>query len=247
MESLKQVLEWYGLSEVESDIYLTGLRYGQLPASSLARILKCSRTTMHSAAKRMVKKWVLQEFKKERTTYFVALNPELLAHRLEEKATIFKKHLPDFMSLVNQQYTKPFVQYFEGIEGIKQLYASTLSSETDIHAFLDTDNIEPSIYRYINEILVPQRVENKTFAKVLVSKSVTDKEYIKNDKNWFRETRVLDNKYFNMSCGIELFDNKIAVMLYHKTDLWGMLIHNKNLYDSLLWMFMAFRELAESK
>jgi len=109
---------------------------GTSVASTIARRLGENRVTVYSILKNLVKRGIASETPRQNSTYYTVILPEKLMQRLQDKYQALKDALPQFLAIANKYDTKPQVQFFDGIEGLKNLYEDHLTSQEDLLSFL---------------------------------------------------------------------------------------------------------------
>ena len=242
METLLLTLQQYGLSEKEAKVYLTTLQLASAPASSIARNAKENRATVYTVLKELQKRWIVNEIKKGSTTYFSVISPELLLRELEDKYTSFKEKIPEFMVLAEKFGSKPKVQFFEGIEGVKKMYEDLLSSEIEISSFLGIEYTDKELLHYLYRDFLPRRIKNDIHAKVILSDTGENKRYAGIDKKAKKESIVISDSLFNIEWGIDLYGpNKVNIVLFSDSEMSGLTISSEKLYQTLKSIFDLVR------
>ncbi len=244
---LQQKLQEYGLSEKQALIYLKTLELWASPASTIAKHSKINRVSTYDILKSLHAMGIVSSMKKKNTTYYSVISPQSLASRLQQKLDSFHKAVPELMAIAEKFANKPKVQFFEWIEGIKEIYESLLNSQTDILAFVGPGVANKKLMTYLREDFLPRRVKAKIFAKVISPQSNKDAEwYASLDKKYYKETRLIQNPLFTMTNEIWLFDNdKIYLSLFNNQELSWLIIHSKSLYHTLEQIFTLVRTSLE--
>lgn len=237
-KELEQVLQKRWMSQKESQIYLTVLELGSAPASVVWRRTDIKRVTTYSILKELETKQIASSFEKKGVKYFQVVDPEVLNKRLREMSDIFAQKVPELLALANLYDNKPRVQYFEGLNGMKELFDDMAHSTVDILAFLWLDEIHPDLRQRVIETHIPMRKKLDTFARVIVPQSDKNIEYERRDQLGHRKTKVIEDPVFKLYNEIDIYGpNKVAICMYTKDEMSGVLIHSKKLYESLSSMF----------
>lgn len=136
------------------------------------------------------------------------------------------------------------VEHFHGVEGIKKIYKKTLEANQTILALTAvTEDIEPSLRTWLEEIYVKERKGKKIFAKVISPKTDRAEEYIKKDKKNYRKTLLIPPDKFPISTEINIFGDNVAILSYSSPELLGVLIKSKEIAATM----RVFFELAWEK
>ena len=99
--------------------------------------------------------------------------------------------MPLLLGMRGKHGIKPTLRRFEGLEGMKALYADTLTSSEPIYAWVGNHVADPLLMEHFRQEYVPERVKRKIMAYVLLSESPENTTYHKQDKKNYRESRFL--------------------------------------------------------
>lgn len=120
MQKLQDILQMVGLDKKEASIYLACLQFGNVTATTIARVTGIPRTSLYDIAPKLVEQGFLTISKKQKTTFFIATDPskiiDTLRHRkekIEHQIQEFKQNLSDFQSVKSFVGIVPSVQYYE--------------------------------------------------------------------------------------------------------------------------------------
>lgn len=236
------ILRDYGLSEKEAQVYLTSLSLGSAPASSIARKMNENRVTVYSILKKFTSDGIAYSITKKNTTFYHVISPDDLLKNLEIKYTKFKEKLPELHAIANLGWNKPKVQFFEGIEGLKQLYLDTLSSTIDGESFLWDQTMNNSIEERLYEKYLPERVKKWLKFRVIVANKEQSKYYYNVTKKDLIEKKYIPWLSFGIQGEIQLYwPNKVAISMDHDDELSWLLIESKQFYTSMKNIFDFIR------
>ncbi len=121
-------LHHYGFSEKESQIYLTLLELGSSIASSLARRAGINRSTTYSILEDLKRRGIVTEIVRNEVKYYSAISPDQLFKKWEEKYELLKADLPSLLAVTNKLNNRTRTQFFEGLEGLKQIFEEVLEA-----------------------------------------------------------------------------------------------------------------------
>jgi len=163
--------------------------------------------------------------------------------RLQDKYQALKDALPQFLAIANKYDTKPQVQFFDGIEGLKNLYEDHLTSQEDLLSFLWIAEVNESFKKYLYEDFLPRRVKAKVFAKVIVSSEAANKTYASINKKNMKATLVIPDPLFTLENEIVIYGwSKVSISLFSPDEMSGLIIHSKTLHDTLANLFNLTRK-----
>ncbi len=231
------------LTPKEASVYLAARQYGPCPASSLARIAGIPRPTCHAILKELVQKWFCSELKRWGISVFSSLDPALQIQRQEQHLQLLKEHLPELLALGSSSGSAIQMRFFEGIEGIKQMYMDQLSSQSGIRSFLGTTNIDPDLMQFFRTDFLPQRKLKDLKAFKILTDSRDSKAFVANDKKEFRESLLIQGLTLGQGNEIVMYGpNKISIALFHTKIMLGVIIVSEQLYTTLSGVFDLLRK-----
>lgn len=219
---LKKELEKLNLSEREADVYLALLGLGETTIERISIKSKIKRTTVYDVVKLLKDKGLIGTTKHKKRVLYYAEDPRILNNQLEEKKTVLNNILPQLLSMANFIEKKPEIKFYEGIEGIKNVYQDTLNypgkeilmwGSTDVHEYLDD---------FMWHYYVPKRIENKIWLRGIGQNHCIVKKIKLDDKKSLRQTRfhhenlpfdVEINLYGTRKIGIMSFKEQIALII----------------------------------
>lgn len=245
---LKQI-EKLGLKEKEAKVYLALLELGPSPASIIAQKAKINRTTAYDILEVLVNYGIVSRVGEKTTKHFVAENPELLTSYLKkqsrsflEKANEVSKLMPELQGLYNKSPSKPRVRFFEGKDGVIQIYEESLTSATEILSWSNIDNLEAFSSEYLNDYY-QRRANKKIFIKAIVNNTNLAHQYKKKDSELFREMRIVPKKLMDVTPETYIYDNKVAFMSL--AEEFGVIIESKEIAETQKKIFDLAWETAQ--
>lgn len=246
---VKNVLVELGLTEPEIDVYLATLELGPNPASVIAKKAGLKRGHTYNILELLIKKGIATQIVQNKIKYFSICDPRNLLSILknkkreisetEEKLKII---LPELNSIKNPFSKQATVRFFEGIEGIKEVYEDTLREKKDIYAFSDFDYIFPEsenkkLYDWIWSYAERRAKKKITYIGISTSSGKTNLAY-KKRKSQRRKLKALPKNTY-LPVEINIYGDKIAIMSTYK-DMVGLIIEDKNIAETLRNLHKAF-------
>jgi predicted transcriptional regulator len=127
MEKYVKTLEKIGLSEKQSLVYLSLVKLGVSDMTDIAHSAGLKRPTVYLIITELQTMGLVSQVVQGKKKLYSPTHPkritEILASRLKE----FEYVYPEIMSLYDTGNTKPVVQMFTGISGVRQAYAEAFS------------------------------------------------------------------------------------------------------------------------
>ena len=141
-------------SEKEANVYLALLELGKGTVSQIGRKANINRTTGYNILSQLVQKGLVSISGKEPKQEYVAESPDKIKQYLKEEVkkneeylTQADKAIPALKSIHNVK-GRPQVRFYEGKEGIKEIYEDTLTSHEPIRAFAHVEDNNQTLPEY---------------------------------------------------------------------------------------------------
>jgi len=135
MEELHAILSQFGLNQTEADVYLAALAHPHVSPRELADDTSYQRTNIYHAIASLEEKGLIRRISKTKKTRYIAESPEQLNVLLQRKKLSIKhlkkqldEALPFFPTAQESSISVPHVEYFTGVEGIKNVSERILQS-----------------------------------------------------------------------------------------------------------------------
>ncbi len=243
---IKQVLEQIGIDNKKADVYLACLEMGGATAYLIAKKTGLKRPTVYDIANQLMKEGLVYKSIKGSIKYFSPADPEILVRRLQQKEKNIRQIMPDLQNLYNSPQAKPFIRYFEGEEGIKEMYEDSLRSlkkGEEILAYVGDDTLK-NMPEYADDY-IKRRVEKNIRLRGIYKSFPEILKYMQNNQAQLREARVLKKEDFPVSNETNIYKNKIAIASYG-TEMFGMIIESAEIARSQKAIFeLAWRGAKE--
>ena len=241
MDYLKS-LEKLGLGKNEQSIYLALLQLGKATANQIAYKSKVKRPTTYDILYRLEKDNFIFETEENRKRKFVANSPQKLLKILDEEKKNLEKDLPFLKSIYNVSAARPKVAYFEGLEGIKQLYDDTLDSlgkGEEILGYVTSDTTQ-YLPGYVGDYVKKRTAKGINFRGIYQDSPII-RFYLKKNQEQLRTSKVVSPKDFLIKNEINIYANKIIILTY-KPEPFGVSIQSEEIADTQRAIFeMAWR------
>ncbi|MBU1152049.1 hypothetical protein KJ632_04475 [Patescibacteria group bacterium] len=249
IEKVKKVLEGIGLDEEEALIYLASLELGPQPASIIARKAGLKRGQTYNKLALLIKRGIIQEYTEKKIRMFSCLPPENLISILEHNQQQIenqKKKLTEIVPLLMKMQTplvnQPKIKYFQGIEGIKEIYEDTIREQQPIYAFGDFDYIfkDEELNDWIWNNYAKTRSEKGVNYLGIINKSkLSDKAHKARDIHK-RKMKMLEN--IDLPVEINIYGDKVSITSAYY-DIAGLIIEDGHIADTFRNLHKAMWEL----
>lgn len=246
---LEKILSTIGLSEKESKVYLKLLEFGSLPISVIAKHTNINRTTCYIVIKKLANKGIVSKYEKFNIQYFSAAQPHVLMSYLKDKKSkveneisILENNLEKLNKIEDRQNNKTKVLYYEGFEGVKNIYEDNLQDNNLIRTFVGLEKLTKQLSRYLKEDYLVKRINKEIIVKAIVSQNELGSMFDPSeDKDSFRSRKVIpgDKK---LSSQISIYKDKVSFISYYNEDYKGVVIQDASFAETMKSVFDALDE-----
>ena len=212
---------------------------GHATAVEIAKKVSINRTTTYDVLDALTQKGLVSKYKKESKTYFNALSPERLltyldrekeefAVRVERKKAKIAEVMPALISMQNfESKTKPKVQFFEGVKGIREAYEDTLTADGLIYGYANVEEMHKTLPDFFPKYY-ERRMKAGIHIKAMLTQDEFSKERAKHDAEEARTTRFLP-EHISFVPEIDIYNNKVLITSWREK--MAILIESKELTD----------------
>ena len=139
---MKNLITAFGATDKQAETYLRLLSLGAQPVSVMARQMGTPRSTMYLMMQELAKLHLVERFSRDGITFVKAASPRGLENllsaqqkKLEEVKKNLKTITPELEKLENKFSVTPSIRFFEGKEGVAQIYEQVLREKEFIACF----------------------------------------------------------------------------------------------------------------
>ena len=247
---IKDILLKIGLSDREAEIYLRLSEYGSLRASQLAKDLKLPKTTVIESLYLLEEQGLVSRIKQKNSFIFNAEDPEILLLYLDKKAkeiqtnkALLAKALPSFRTIKSDKNI-PRVRYFEGHEGIIQLYEDSLRSKSEIYAYGSSEDELRYLPDYFPEYWDRRASAGIPLTALMPNTDLNGKHTKKTDIAHLRKTYLFSEKY-RTPLEIDVYDNKVILMSFK--EWFGVMIESEVIASAMSNLLKLARDGTKSQ
>ncbi|MCX6761729.1 MAG: helix-turn-helix domain-containing protein [Candidatus Moranbacteria bacterium] len=227
-------LENLDLSANEAKVYLAALELGETSVERISKKSGVKRTTVYLAVESLGKKGLISQSKRKNKAFYYAENPQKIKHRLEEKMEAVNRMMPELLSITNLIDTKPVIRFFEGDEGIKEVFRDILDNSNEkFYAWYSEVWQNEFDNNWMNEVFTATRVKKKVWVDCIQPDNEHFRELTKTNQARLHRSKLMDPNLFKLSITLNLYGkNKIAAV--SSKEKFGLIIESKEIYESLL-------------
>lgn len=172
----QELLQQFGLSAQESEMYITALEAGPSPVSHIAKKSNKTRTAAYFHIDNLLQKGILKESRIKGKRIVVALPPQELAARFDRLTTDFKSLVPQLEALHRAEGEKPLIRITDSRQGYFEVYdaLSSLPIGKQFRVIEGVNAIE-------NELGILDDSEWKTFFTRIIERKIEVKALFTNE------------------------------------------------------------------
>lgn len=226
---LENIIQSIGLTNKQSAIYLACLKLGPSKVGEIASLAKINRVTCYSILEKLLAKSILIETIDSGIKKYEAVPPQTIYNQLKDKTENFKKILPE-LKKIHRSTSHPLVKYFEGIEGVKSIYADTLSAKSEILSYANSAELRKYWPEYDTEY-VAERVKKKIFLRGIAIDDEIGRQVKSKDSKFKRKIKLVPPESFHATNEINIYDNKVAYTSFDPKPM-GIIIEDEGFTET---------------
>ena len=233
---LKINLQSFGFSEKESDVYIALLELGKGTVSKISLNAGINRTTGYDILNSLVSKEVVSISGKEPKQEYAAESPDSITAYLKRVADQTAIHIkkseeliPEF-DLLYAKKNRPKIRFYEGTDGLKNVYEDTLTSSEEIRAYATVDDMHNTLPNYFPEYY-KRRAKEDISIRAIVPETATGKERQSHDAEEKREIAFVPADKYYFSPEINIYDNKVMIASWREK--LGIIIESEEIADAM--------------
>lgn len=246
-KELAIALQDAGLSLSEATTLIALLQHEEgVRASDLAKEARLNRTTLYGVAKSLTEKGLVSVVEERGVLRYQSIRPEFLVdyierakHQLETSAEEVKKVLPLLQAArADIGHPYPTVQFFEGREGIKQIYEDTVKNNKSktLYGFLGADaGLEFMGYDWINTYIA-SRMKHGVKAYTVATDTQALRGFQSRDNQELRSTKLLPPGY-EFELEVVVYDDKVLIASFQPERPLAVLIEDSEIAKMMKALF----------
>lgn len=234
-----QVLEQLGLAASEITVYIALLELDSSSVTDIAKKSGINRTSCYDVLENLLKMGLISKFKKKKKIYFTAGDPrrlinyldrekEEMAKKIDQKKEQVKEILPELVSKINPQSTKPKVTFYEGEKGMREAYEDTLTSENEILAYANVATMHEGLPEFFPEYYT-RRTKAHIAIKAIMPDNAASRDRASKDVSEMRQSTFLKEKDQTFTPEVNIYNDKMLIASWKEK--MAIIIESKELAD----------------
>lgn len=233
-----------GMSLPKARVYVAALELGSATMQALSRKSGVNRSTIYTFIEELKNDGTLYETRKKRRKMYTAVDPDTIVARERARVHHLQKLLPELEAIHNEGSYKPKVTYYEGMDGIEEVYKDMLKEKEPIVAYEDVEHLRKGLPHRIFEWFPQERARCDVSIQAISRDSKIAREFSKQNMRFLRTNKYISVQ--DLKTDINVYGNKVALMDVRGKKPFCVLIENKNLADTMRILWKELWERVES-
>ncbi|MEK7462712.1 MAG: helix-turn-helix domain-containing protein [Patescibacteria group bacterium] len=241
MQSPKNNLEAFGLTEKEAAVYAAALELGAATADQLANQSGIKRSTTYLQIEQLQEKGLMSTFEQGKKTLFTPESPENLERLLEKqkkdielKQGFLNKELPILTKLYESAGERPVVRFYQGKEGIETIRQEMLDLKIkETYVYFAADEMEELFSDEERDSYTEKRIKLGIKTKIIYTRN---KGAFSDKPSENSERKYLSSAKGGLGSDIVVYDNKTVFFSMSGT-VFGIVIESERVKKSILTIF----------
>lgn len=220
-----------GLTDAQAKVYLATLETGEGNLQEISRKSGVKRTSIYNFIDELKAKGLLIETKRNKRKVYSAIHPEQLIEVEKTRLSELQRTLPELLAIYNKTQDRPKVSFYDGIEGIKEVYADMLADKHQIIAFEDLEHMKIALPKTFYEYFPPERAKRGILFRSILRDTPIARDFIKNNRQLLRQSKLIESGDWKTE--INIYGKKVAMMSFRAKTPFCVLIEDEAVADTL--------------
>lgn len=207
---------------------------GQASIADLAKKSGVKRTSIYHFIENLKERRLLFETSRKKRKVYSAAKPHQLVELGRIRLAEIQGLMPELMAIYNSSEEKPRVTFYEGVDGIREVYADTIQEGKPIIGWSDFEALRGVLGEFYKEYPI-ERAKRNIELRQIVRDSSEARAAMKRDPRFLRETKFMSAA--ELRCDIMVYGNKVAMMSLMSKPPFAVLVEDGNLAQThrLVW------------
>lgn len=218
-----------GFGEKEAKIYMALLSLGKGTVSEITRKAGLNRTTGYDLLNTLVQKGLASVTGKEPKQEYLAESPDKILDQKNEELRAAKSLVPQLKS-IHTVAGRPKVRFYEGKQGLIDVYEDTLTSSETIRAYATVDDMHRALPGYFPKYY-KRRADKGIHIRAIIPATPIGKDRATKDKSEARDSALVPADEYYFSPEINIYDNKVMIASWREQ--LGIIIESAEIADAM--------------
>ena len=237
----KSILRELGLTDKETDVYLTLLPLGKINLQEIAKRVELPRTTIYNTLNYLSVKGLVSRIIRAGVTYFEAVEPSKFLEDLNQKKELLLSVLPELEGLKKEIKDSSSVEIYQGFKGVSTILNEVFKIKQEVFYF-GSYSKSLEILKHLPEHSGNLRLDKKIPAKIIIE-PYDEERFHKSIYKKITQMHFFESLK-DFPCMIFIFGNNVAI--YTVTgDIIGVIIKNKEVSRAIKIIFDMYWKISK--
>ena len=176
---------------------------------------------------------LISKMEKDKQVFCVAPEEEFVSWMQHQKLKVLDEYgsaigdMQQFFKSYREKSWKPEFLYFQGVEGIKEIYEDMLSSSTPIYGWRDIELLQKMLGKSYLDNYIEKRVEKGISSFAISPDNEVNRQYSAKDQK--RSVKFI--KALSLPGEIRMYDGKTAIVSFHKDHPVGFMLTSELIFN----------------
>jgi sugar-specific transcriptional regulator TrmB len=242
-----QLLEDIGLTKPQAAAYIALVSQGKSTAPNIASLTAESRSNTYKVLDKLCELGLATKDEVGNKVHYFPTSPAALEQLVRKQSAAIELRerklnaaMPDMLSFYFQQSEQPSIRYFQGKEGIQQIFSDMLATSKDVYLLRSPEDVRFYDEKFFAEFRKKRSLLNiHTYALTVdIASAIHDPEL--DIKNKFIRTWLPADAYSGQ-VEWDIYGNKVALISYGNEAL-GIVIESAQIADSFRQVFQLLQK-----
>lgn len=230
------------LSEKEKKVLASLYKLGESSVWEITKDILLNRTTIYPVLEKLIEKGLVSKISDGNKYIFKTITKENLASWIKQRDEKIENENRQILEMTENQSRKPSllseVVYFEGMEGVKNLYADSWrnNKEKIIYAITDYRSAYETMGDFFRDEYFPARVKHRIRIRNIIPESLEGRRDLKEAKNLLREMKFI-KLFRDLDIEVNIYDAKTSIVAFDKEKPSGVIIKNEKIAEAMKNIF----------
>lgn len=232
LSTLKQI----GIDEKQAKIYLACLELGETTIKEIAKKAELKRTTIYDFIDEMTNSGLIKQTVEGKRKKYIAVSPEELEIIIKKRESLLAQIMPMLSSMSNVDRVKPKIWFYNGIEGLKEVYSDTLKYSGEILAIGGEDTIKVLGQNWIMSYIEKRKKKNIPCRGIVAKSEFIEQGFTSKDQEQFRTSKLIDAKKYPFPIEINIYGYQ-RIFLVSAREQMAIIIEAEQIYRAIKSFF----------
>ncbi len=224
MRMKEEALRAVGLNEKEIAVYLSCLKLGSALVQDIAHDAHLNRTSAYDILASLERKGFVSFTISSGKRYYQGISPSKILGILRESENLIKDSLPELNAISQSFVKKPKVEIYLGKNGLKSLFEGILEEAKSFYCIASKKHLS-KLFEFYFPHFVKRRIKKGIKVKILSDEQPYDKN---------APYKIIKGE---IKTATWLYNGKIVMVSLEEKEPVGILIDEKNFYETHKMMF----------